>query len=543
MAPETRHRPQPNRKTAHPSCWSALLIGLVSVAILSGCRDEGTFDWDSEVDAWPSGLVSPVPDATFSMAADHLPGAPRDYRDGTSQGFAFYDGMSGRPLAPDEAIVAIAAGQIIRIDHDVEDEEAEALQFWTTLSAEDGFIGEYALDRLRGRQIWIRHAEGHVSRYARLSTVHPELRLGDDVEQGQVIGLMGNSGAPPTEDQPEPAPHLHFELWSADGNSYLGEGLSPLDSHRAITALFSEEDLPRYARRIVKQVNAGNAPPESYPPETLPDFEFSADPPVSVAPGVAFGIPITWLGDDFQASDFFATLDDFPLATLDVGSNTGLAWMLGSAPLDTAIGELGLVVNAIDPIGRTLTGTGTIQIQAPRDMPQAREVSQAYFEQFSDQNRQAEGNALGPALLRSLQMSRPLWQQPFQPPLEGEVVGPFGQKFYFGILRPAHPRPGVEIRPDQAGTDVLAVNDGIVAMTLELPIRGKTVALIHGSGVVSVYGGLGTIRVGEGDSVVRSQQLGSMPPGDETASLRWEMHVAGTATNPLPWIDKLIPGQ
>ena len=160
--------------------------------------------------------------------------------------------------------------------------------YYAEISAEPGFIGEFALDQLRGRQVWIRHEAGHVSRYAHLSEVHPELQPGDEVKQGQAIGLMGNTGIPPTEDQPSPAPHLHFELWSPDGSVYMGQDLAPLESHRLIAQQFGPDSLPRYARRIVTAAEAGEPLPETYPPPELPETGFNVNAPSSLTAGTPF---------------------------------------------------------------------------------------------------------------------------------------------------------------------------------------------------------------------------------------------------------------
>lgn len=521
------------------------LLALTAILTISGCSLDRGQEPGLDTGVWPTNLTTPIAGATFSMNAAHLPGAPGADHDGTRHGFSFFSGTSGPPLAADEPIVAVAGGTLIRIDHNHVAESLETLQFWAAHAQEPGFLGDYALDRLRGRQVWIRHADGQISRYARLSAVHPELQLGNAVEQGEVIGLMGNSGAPPSDQGPDRPPHLLFELWAADGTMYLGQGLSPLETHQVIAALFSELALPRFARQVVAKVNAGAAHLEAYPPETLSEHEFAADPPAQVAAGEAFSVQLTWVGDTFEASNFFATLDGAPLGILDAGNNAGLVWLLGAMPLDPTTTEPILAVGAVDPTGQILSGSSSIRVARTERTPEPREVSQAEYDQYKELNRQIEGNALEPALLQSLQMTQPLWGKPFQPPLEGEEVGPFGQTILFGILRPSHPRPGIEIQPDDAEGSVLAVNDGIVALTRELPIRGKTVAVIHGSGVVSIYSGLGKISVGEGASVVQGQALGSMQArnGTEDSRLLWEMHVAGTATNPRSWIGKLLPGQ
>lgn len=55
-----------------------------------------------------------------------------------------------------------------------------------------------------GHHIEIAHAEGYLSRYGHLSV--RQVKVGDEVQQGQVIGKLGNSGR-------TTGPHLHYEVW------------------------------------------------------------------------------------------------------------------------------------------------------------------------------------------------------------------------------------------------------------------------------------------------------------------------------------------
>jgi murein DD-endopeptidase MepM/ murein hydrolase activator NlpD len=68
-----------------------------------------------------------------------------------------------------------------------------------------------------------------VSRYAHLSAV-ADLRVGDVVASGHVIGAVGSSG------YPEGGPHLHLEV--RVGSSYLGDGLAGDALTAAVTAAF-----------------------------------------------------------------------------------------------------------------------------------------------------------------------------------------------------------------------------------------------------------------------------------------------------------------
>lgn len=54
-----------------------------------------------------------------------------------------------------------------------------------------------------GNQVVIKHADGKYSQYAHLSRA--DVRKGEKVDRGQVIGLSGNTGN-------STGPHLHFEV-------------------------------------------------------------------------------------------------------------------------------------------------------------------------------------------------------------------------------------------------------------------------------------------------------------------------------------------
>lgn len=154
------------------------------------------------------GFATPV-GYSLPTEAELLPGSARDYRGGFHEGIDF-------PLAFGMPVAAAKAGRIVRIDSDYLEWSVEE-----QLKAEDdayhlGFTPERTLDKLRGRQVWIDHGHGVVTRYAHLQSVEL-FSVGSIVEQGTVIGHVGNSGT-------KAGPHLHIEI--RVGESYLGDGLS-----------------------------------------------------------------------------------------------------------------------------------------------------------------------------------------------------------------------------------------------------------------------------------------------------------------------------
>ena len=178
-----------------------------------------------------SGFELPVLGAKLPDADRLLPGATRAYRFGIHQGFDMYGGFVGVPTGYGAAMVAAKAGTVVRADiNHVEmtpDQYAEVI----ATSRAAGTTPPAELDSLRGRQIWIDHGHGVVTRYAHLSGVAPGIEPGAAIGARTVIGFVGNSGMEAGANGTRGGAHLHFELRT--DNHYLGEGLSP-DAIRAL---------------------------------------------------------------------------------------------------------------------------------------------------------------------------------------------------------------------------------------------------------------------------------------------------------------------
>ena len=156
------------------------------------------------------GLALPVADVGLPTDPDLMPNAPRDYRSGWHEGIDF-------PADPGTPVRAVAAGTVVRIDRDFVEWDSASLDAALDEAARLDYTPAATLDRLRGRQVWIDHGSGVVSRYCHLASV-ADLAVGDTVSAGMVIGTVGSSG------YPEGGPHLHLEI--RVGTSYLGDGLS-----------------------------------------------------------------------------------------------------------------------------------------------------------------------------------------------------------------------------------------------------------------------------------------------------------------------------
>jgi hypothetical protein len=169
-----------------------------------------------------AGFVRPI-DAELNLLSELIPGAPREYRAGTHEGVDFAAPF-GTP------VLAAHSGVVARVDRDYVEwtarERAAALA--AALKAQG--TPAATLDRIRGRQIWIDHGAGLVTRYAHLASVE-DLRIGDFVRAGERIGSVGSSGLP------EGGPHLHFEIRL--GGTYLGEGLTEDEVRYVLARAFS----------------------------------------------------------------------------------------------------------------------------------------------------------------------------------------------------------------------------------------------------------------------------------------------------------------
>ena len=169
-----------------------------------------------------SGFVLPVGGMEVPTEDQYLPNSPRAYRAGYHEGIDF-------PVEAGTPVLAAKAGTIIRIDGGFTEWSPADEQAAFDAALALGYTPSPTLDHLRGRQVWIDHGNGIVTRYAHLSTVAP-LREGDVVTQGELIGAAGSSG------YSEGGPHLHFEI--RVGDDFYGDGLPLPQLRYAISAAF-----------------------------------------------------------------------------------------------------------------------------------------------------------------------------------------------------------------------------------------------------------------------------------------------------------------
>ena len=250
------------------AAWPAAMAGIVAIALLAAACGE---DGDPGVDVTPAtatpsptATATPEPTATATPEApvpdpedlrgfaypvagaclpdsDRLmPNAPREYRNGIHEGVDFYPGLACADVALGTPAMAMFDGIVIRADLAYQDITPEQVNELAARTAAQGFTDDETLDIYRGRQVWIDHGNGIVTRYCHLSGIADGIDLGTEVKQGDVVGYVGESGTPESVTAPGTELHLHAEV--RIGDSFLGAGLPPEEVRALYERLFSPAD-------------------------------------------------------------------------------------------------------------------------------------------------------------------------------------------------------------------------------------------------------------------------------------------------------------
>ncbi|MEE8370403.1 MAG: M23 family metallopeptidase [Dehalococcoidia bacterium] len=180
-----------------------------------------------------SGLDYPLAGACLPAIDNLMPNAPRLYRAGIHEGVDFYPGLACAEIVEGTSVLAAEAGAVVRADWGFQEMTVAELDELLTRSKSQGYTDSAAMDRFRGRQVWIDHGGGIITRYAHLSGIAPGIEVGMTVQAGQLLSYVGDSGTPEAVTAPGAETHLHFEI--RVGESYLGEGLAA-DEVRALLA-------------------------------------------------------------------------------------------------------------------------------------------------------------------------------------------------------------------------------------------------------------------------------------------------------------------
>ena len=218
-----------------PGWYLAGLLGLyalfmtvqyLSVANTLGATQEKLSLLEKQIQAENARLTIPLQGAHLPDNDNNLPSAPREYRKGVSQGFVFTGVDAGISVIYGMPVVAASDGEIVKLD--VNFKEMTQPEYNKLLEGIKNGASENDLTKLRGRQIWIKHSDGTITRYCHLSKINESISFAAPIKRGQVIGFVGNSGTLEGIRGSRGNARLLFEVWSSDGH-FFGENLKPAE--------------------------------------------------------------------------------------------------------------------------------------------------------------------------------------------------------------------------------------------------------------------------------------------------------------------------
>ena len=218
-------------------------------------------------------------------------------------------------------------------------------------------------------------------------------------------------------------------------------------------------------------------------------------------------------------------------------SADGSAWAVVGVGLYADYGRATLSVTARDAQGKPLAGVATasytvVDPQRPADYLQVTDEVGAILTPDAG----ATENALRAQQFSSFD-AMPRWQRAFQYPLAAfEVSTPFGsgRSINGGPIGDFH--SGEDLAADE-GARVGAAAPGRVAWIGPMPIRGNSVIVDHGAGVMTGYHHLHDISVVVGQDVEAGALLGHVgSTGFATGPhLHWELMIFSVNVDPATW--------
>lgn len=135
-----------------------------------------------------------------------------------------------------------------------------------------------------------------------------------------------------------------------------------------------------------------------------------------------------------------------------------------------------------------------------------------------------------------------LWDgESFRMPIPNELTSPFGAfRTFNDVINTRH--TGWDIRTT-LGVPIMATQNGRVAFSGRLEIRGNHVIIDHGYGVYSGYSHLSQVHVTTGQEVVAGQIIGLTGSTGRTSGphFHWEMAVNGQFIDSVSFIEMWLP--
>lgn len=278
-------------------------------------------------------------------------------------------------------------------------------------------------------------------------------------------------------------------------------------------------------------------PPPSPTPSPTPAIlrgSLAAEPP-QVYPGRTF---LVRLYASLPAT-IAVSLDDQRLPLFASGREREYVALVGF-PVWTKPGSRLLTAVLRDGLGQEVVLSQTVQI-LPIEYPVEHiQLAPGRGALLDPKILQAERERLLP--IWSLLSPERLWEGSFITPTEGVISSPFGamRSYNGGPVSDYH--QGIDFS-NITGTVVVAAARGRVVLAERLQVRGNTVILDHGWGVLSGYFHMSAIEVQVGDIVEQGQPIGRIGATGlvSGAHLHWEIRVGMVPVDPKEWVWRAFP--
>jgi murein DD-endopeptidase MepM/ murein hydrolase activator NlpD len=228
--------------------------------------------------------------------------------------------------------------------------------------------------------------------------------------------------------------------------------------------------------------------------------------------------------------------------TFTYDSSTKVWFVLGGVAFETKPGQYTLELKG---------ERGSAKIAFKRDFPVAAatypkiKVELAVEKKFTEPNPEQEAQIAEAGKIKDEYFSRPAtersWDGNFTAPVKAETSDVYGsQRIFNGTAQ--RPHWGLDFRV-HTGTPVEAMNSGVVRLARFLYYEGNFVVIDHGQGLMTLYLHLSELKVKEGDTVKRGQEIGlSGGSGRATGPhldvrVRWQ----GTYLDPARLLQMQLP--
>jgi len=192
-------------------------------------------------------FTMPIKGALLPDRSAIYPGSRRAYRYGVHQGLDLYGKDIGVEVKIGTPVYAAGDGIIVRADVAYQEMSLAEVNALLADANARHITPPETLDKLGGRQVWIDHGNGVLTKYLHLSDIAESITVTQQVHAGQLIGYVGLSGTPDGISGNTQFPHLHFEIRTGNEHQYyLGQWLTIEETRRAFERIFNVPVRPAY---------------------------------------------------------------------------------------------------------------------------------------------------------------------------------------------------------------------------------------------------------------------------------------------------------